>query len=290
MISIIICSRNTAISSELSNNIQDTIGVEYELVVIDNSQNVYSIFQAYNIGVGLSKYPYLCFMHDDILLLTDNWGIKVIKHFENLKVGIIGAAGSHYLPKLPGSHWSSGITSYSIVHNVDEQKQHDRWKFTSNTESSAKAVLIDGLWFCVPKTIMDKVRFDDKTFSGFHCYDADICLQILNLNYEVRIIFNVTVEHSSVGARNGIWLHNIFLFYNKWKRNLPINTVELTKYKISEANYLNAKELIEQIKINDFSWIYSLKVFLAYTRINPPINRRNIRYFKLIFQIIVSIK
>ena len=41
MITLIICSRNSDISNELKRNIAITIGVEYELVVIDNSKNDY---------------------------------------------------------------------------------------------------------------------------------------------------------------------------------------------------------------------------------------------------------
>jgi len=51
MISIIICSRTASISDELTQNINQTIGIPYELVIIDNSDNLYSIFSAYNEGV-----------------------------------------------------------------------------------------------------------------------------------------------------------------------------------------------------------------------------------------------
>lgn len=74
MISLIICSRTPTISEELSTNIAETIGCEYELVVIDNSKNEFSIFSAYNEGVKRSNGDVLCFMHDDILFRTLNWG------------------------------------------------------------------------------------------------------------------------------------------------------------------------------------------------------------------------
>lgn len=75
MISIIICSRNKNIDSELEQNILDTIGnIVYEVINIDNSTNNYSIFQAYNKGTQIAKYPYLCFMHEDILFHTADWG------------------------------------------------------------------------------------------------------------------------------------------------------------------------------------------------------------------------
>lgn len=88
MISIIICSRKNYISSKLLQNINDTIGTLYELITIDNSSNKYSIFSAYNLGVKQAKYPFLCFMHDDILFNTESWGRKVINHFNNSKIGI----------------------------------------------------------------------------------------------------------------------------------------------------------------------------------------------------------
>ena len=47
-------------------NIANTIGTEYELVHIDNSDPKYSIYEAYNEGVKLSKYDNLCFLHEDV--------------------------------------------------------------------------------------------------------------------------------------------------------------------------------------------------------------------------------
>ena len=49
MVSIVICNRSNRISPVLEKNISETIGIEYEVVCIDNSKNQYNIFQAYNI-------------------------------------------------------------------------------------------------------------------------------------------------------------------------------------------------------------------------------------------------
>lgn len=284
MISLIICSRNTDISSELKQNIQSTIGIEYELIIIDNSNNKYSIFQAYNEGVRRSKYPYLCFMHEDVLYHTQEWGERVVAHLDNPSMGIIGVAGCHFVPRLPGSHWSSGITSYNVVHTNDNKTEYDSWRYIDSNATSLNAVLVDGLWFCISKSVMERVRFDDMTFSGFHCYDSDISLQILHLNYEARIVFDIKIEHFSLGVRNRIWLENMFVLFNKWKRYLPISVVELSKYKISESNFLNAKELIEQIKINNLGRMFIVKVWFYYIQLNFPINRRNIRNLKLLLK------
>ncbi len=72
MISIIICSRHPDISASLRENMEETIGVEFEIVTIDNSHGKYSISSAYNRGVERSLYPYVCFVHDDVLFRTKN--------------------------------------------------------------------------------------------------------------------------------------------------------------------------------------------------------------------------
>lgn len=76
------------------NDAKETIGIEYELIIIDNSQNNHSIFSAYNEGVKRAKYPYLCFMHDDILYLPRLGVKKLIDHFQQEETGIIGVLGS----------------------------------------------------------------------------------------------------------------------------------------------------------------------------------------------------
>ena len=90
MISIIICSRFQSISKELKDNIENTVGVVHEIICIDNSKSQYDIFSAYNEGVKRSQYPLLCFMHEDILHYTSDWGKLLINHFRDLKVGLIG--------------------------------------------------------------------------------------------------------------------------------------------------------------------------------------------------------
>ncbi|MEG2865326.1 MAG: glycosyltransferase, partial [Mucinivorans sp.] len=75
MISIIVCSVSPDKLSKLKANVEATIGVEYEFVVVDNREGKYSICQAYNIGAQRAKYPYLCFAHEDISFVVKyHWG------------------------------------------------------------------------------------------------------------------------------------------------------------------------------------------------------------------------
>jgi len=217
MISLIICSRTSVISSKLYVNIQNTIGIDYELIVIDNSNNKYSIFSAYNEGVSRAKYPYLCFMHEDILFQTNNWGEKVIAYFVNEEVGLIGVIGSHFLPETVCVWTDTGLTSGQVI--SDDVYHSDLSRFRNKTY--IEAVATDGLWQCVQRSLFDKIRYDDKTFDGFHCYDIDICLQVRSLQKQVLIVSDILINHSSNGNWNKAWVDNTYKLYNKWKKKLP---------------------------------------------------------------------
>lgn len=226
MISIIICSRTTDISPALKQNIQTTIGIEYELVIIDNSKSNYSIFSAYNEGVKRAKFPYLCFMHEDVLVHTQDWGVKVIAHFENEKVGIIGVVGTHFLPKTISGWYHPLITSGGCLQREipsDNASSGIKQELTRFGEATAiEAVAIDGMWFCIPKKNFEFVKFDVETFSGFHFYDLDICLQIINLGLSVNIISDILIEHFSYGSFDIKWISQAKLFFDKWEHKLPI--------------------------------------------------------------------
>jgi len=74
MISIIICSVNTAFLEQVNKNITATIGVPYELLAWDNRDAKKGICEVYNWMASKAQYAYLCFVHEDILFETENWG------------------------------------------------------------------------------------------------------------------------------------------------------------------------------------------------------------------------
>ena len=94
MISIIICSRNSQCSDKYTEHIHNTIGnIPYEIIWIDNSDNQRNMCQAYNYGVSLAKYDYLCFMHEDIVFHSKDWGKMAIAAMSDDSVGMLGVQG-----------------------------------------------------------------------------------------------------------------------------------------------------------------------------------------------------
>ena len=112
MLSIIISSYQESLYSALEKNIAQTIGISYEIIKIYNP-NKMGICEAYNIGASKAKYDFLLFIHEDILFHTKNWGELLINHLNKENTGVIGIAGSNYVPRTPSS-WSVSGNKYNF--------------------------------------------------------------------------------------------------------------------------------------------------------------------------------
>jgi hypothetical protein len=70
-----------------------------EVIPFENP-GTHSLTEAYNIILEKSSNDIVVLCHDDIYFEKKNWGNKVLKHFKrNPEYGIIGVAGSKYMPK-----------------------------------------------------------------------------------------------------------------------------------------------------------------------------------------------
>ena len=230
MISIIICSRSKELITKLVLNIESTVGVEYEIVVIDNSKGEKSIFEAYNCGARKSKYEYLCFVHEDIEFVTTGWGHNVCYLLNKKETGVIGVAGSAFLPKNPAPWWISvkdtsdvigkGVLFYNITHGtpgqldniIIERNPLDKWDIKN-------ASVIDGVFIAVKKKVWKEFAFDEKTFNNFHFYDVDFSASV-GLNYKNYVIGNILIRHFSRGKVDKNWLISAVSFHKKWKNKL----------------------------------------------------------------------
>ena len=227
MLSIIICSRSSQLPDALVQNIAETVGVDYELLVIDNSSSTYSIFSAYNEGVMRSRGNVICFMHEDIMFYSKDWGRKAIDRFRDENIGVVGVVGSNYMPQCPAGWW---MTS-TIGHEQKEVFENGNVKkslveYSKQVTSEEFAVVVDGFWFCMPRRVFELVKFDDVRFDGFHCYDNDICMQVINCGYKIVVARDILIEHKSEGVLNKQWVINVNVWYNKWKKYLPMNVVD----------------------------------------------------------------
>lgn len=250
MISIIICNKKANLCPELEDNIRDTIGVEYEVINIDNSHGQYSIFQAYNEGVRQAKGDILCFMHDDILFRSKGWGRVIEDAFmADERMGAIGVAGGHFMPDCPCSWSTCKTTSFHVWQaNLDGTATEYGCTDYADGKRLVEVASLDGLFICIRRSLFNTILFDDQTFAGFHCYDSDICMQVLAAGYSVNVTFDIGIEHRSNGACNQQYYDNIELWHKKWHSYLPLTRgIQLTDSE-KRIHQEYAIELIEQGK------------------------------------------
>ncbi|WEK36535.1 MAG: glycosyltransferase [Candidatus Pseudobacter hemicellulosilyticus] len=271
MISIVICHRDKELLAQVKANIAATIGVEYEVIAVDNTSNQYNIFQAYNKGFEESKYPLVAFAHEDILFHTQQWGEVLIRHFQDPSIGALGTIGGTAFPNCPAPWWSNPVLNQPLVnliqHCKDQQPDPSWIKEVIDREKNiiheymnpgeklvADVVALDGLFICVRKSLYPACRFDTTVFNGFHCYDTDICLQVLQAGARVVVVFDLLIEHLSMGSINKVWAESVEKLADKWQDKLPVFIGAADPARIHQFNckaLLTYCYWIQQLKFSD---------------------------------------
>lgn len=280
MISIIICSRTQFISAYLSTNIENTIGsIDYELIIIDNSKNRYSIFEAYNIGIKKSKGNFLCFLHDDIYIHTNNWGEIINRIFkEDIKTGLIGIAGSKIKTKMPSAWWDCPEDQYVIYllqHFKEKKKKLLSYGFQDTT--CHEVAVVDGVFMAMRN---DKRLFFSNMITGFHNYDINISFECQNLGYKVIVVNEILIEHFSIGTINDSWYESTYKLYEIYRRNMPVFSV--CNLDMNELEFKNGARFVNKM-LDLGKYKIAIKIWFKLFQLKP-ISRFHFRFIKQIIK------
>ena len=165
MISIIISSANSAHLRQVSKNIDATIGVPYEIIATDNSQGRQGICEVYNKAMFKAQYDILCFMHEDVLIKTHNWGPSLLALFEqDPMLGLIGIAGSTYKPITPSGVGGIGVNTHytNIIQSFKYHKERSKHVYSNpDKKSIGEVVCVDGVFMVTTKNIAEEFMFDE---------------------------------------------------------------------------------------------------------------------------------
>lgn len=231
MLSIIVCSISPDLLRKLELSILDTIGIEYEIISVDNREKKWPIAKVYNYAANHAKYPYLFFVHEDVLFHSVDWGRFIVQKLAEPDCGIIGFAGSKLkLACYSGWHqfhesnvfylYQGGGVNGSVFAVVNAFLNH----------SFEEVVTLDGLGLFVRKEVWAQHPFDEELLTGFHCYDLDFSLQIANAHYKnyVSCSNKLLIEHSSMGNFNSQeWIATTIRLHDKWRSFLPMKVADI---------------------------------------------------------------
>ncbi len=218
MLSIIICSRNKELCVQLVANINQTIGIPFELEIVTNAE---SITQAYESGLKRSTKEFCLFLHEDVLFHTQDWGRSLLDHFKrDSSLGLIGLAGSKTHTFVPSARWDCAENDKVIrilQHKPGGQTEDQNQGFEAG--KLVEVAVIDGVFMALRK---EAGAHFDQTLIGFHGYDLDLSLAVQEKGYRVVVIQDLVLEHFSLGNLQLGWLTALLQVHRKYKHILPL--------------------------------------------------------------------
>lgn len=254
MLSIIISSYQPHFFQQLSENIAETCGIEYEIVKIEN-HGIKGICEAYNEGAAKAVFDNLLFLHEDLIFYTQNWGQKLIAHLADEKIGIVGIAGSDYVPVVPCG-WFIKNDKHQFTHLIQNNKEGNCAHLLSSVSQIRHKVFgVDGVFMAMTKRKFLECRFDEK-IKVYHGYDLDISLNMAN-KYDNVVVSDILLEHYSMGGADK----------NFFDTNIYIRKKYKTRYQ---------QEIINEIEIERFeNFVYS---YFRFHGINVKVAMKSLRY------------
>jgi hypothetical protein len=269
-ISVIICSIKPELCHQILENIKNTIGTDFETIVFDNREKKYGISQVYNDCARKAIFPYLCFVHEDVIISTSNWGKTMIAFAEKTTdCGIIGFAGGTIAKKNFISWWCEQKGCYRFYQPScygDNMQAMAEWRLNNSPphthtlyEGFSKVVTLDGFFLFVSKAIWKENPFDEKGIKGFHFYDADFSFGVAQ-KWQNYVCMIVDICHFSEGKRDKTFFENARFFQKKWKRQLP-HIIGKQKIELMEE-FCDAIYLLCQSRRYGFTIKDSIKHYL----------------------------
>ena len=265
MISIIIASVNPSYLSSIKQNIEDTIGTPYEIISVDNADANRGLCEIYNECANKARYEILCFMHEDLKILTPDWGLKVIDIMRNENIGLLGVAGATYKTLAPSGWGCPGIHKLSNKVNIIQHYKFDKQEarhdfFNADNDKLVRVACIDGVWMCTRKTIAQEMKFDENLLKYFHGYDIDFSLSVA-AKYEVAVTYEVLMEHFSEGNFSINWLDSALSVNAKHLKMLPMNYGGFSKKQRITTEKLSFKLLLNMLSDQGYGILGKMGVF-----------------------------
>ena len=201
---------------------------------------------------------------------------------------IIGIAGGDLVTRVPATWSVSGIAKNFIQSDNSPQKRSDiHFDQKNNGSINQEVVLLDGVWLCMRRQILEKIWFDDITFDGFHVYDIDICLQVKMAGYKNFVVYDIVIEHFSHGFRNKEWVLNMLKVFKKWESILPLSSACYSKEEIEKIEkkslYVFVKRMVH-LHFTDIEIIDAVSEFWMQLFPERPLNvlSRQINIMKIL--------
>ena len=263
MISIIICSINPELLLNVCKNIHENTDVPVQIITIDNRNSNKGICKVYNEGAVKAKYDILCFIHEDVILHSDNWGTKLVRLLEDQTIGLVGVSGAVYKSKYPGAWTACDINLYrsSTIQHFKHSVKPIHSIYNPQMKTYDEVAVVDGVFLAMRKKVWEQNNFDEILLTGFHCYDIDISIRI-GSSHKLVVTHEIILEHLSEGNFSKNWVLSSLLIHKHWEKRLPVQIGNITKSVRIHSDYIACQNIFLAMLRNDFGKLLSFKYFI----------------------------
>jgi len=157
------------------------------LQLIDSTESQLSVLQAYQQGLESTSSLILGYVHDDVVVRDDDWYARVMKEFDDRRVGMVGFGGalrhgSESLYQTPYRLTQLGRTDFRS--NMFDAERHGK-RFTR----ACDVAVLDGFAMFVRREILEKAGgWPVGTPIGYFCYDYWLSCEVRRQGYRIRLV------------------------------------------------------------------------------------------------------
>jgi len=199
MISIVICSVNGTKFAAVSDHYHRLMADEpHEIIGIHDAV---SMCDGYNRGFARSKGDTLIFSHDDVEILTPDFTPRLKSHMQ--RYDVVGVAGTD---RLIGARWYMAGPPFifgQVAHVRPNGIVVDIYGAPRRSVQNIQAM--DGLFLAFRRDVVEKLQWDAKTFTGWHCYDIDMVFRAHLAGYRIAVACDLSILHASNGEYGNAW-------------------------------------------------------------------------------------
>jgi 2-polyprenyl-3-methyl-5-hydroxy-6-metoxy-1,4-benzoquinol methylase len=156
----------------------------------DSTDNA-SIFTAYNemldVFAGHDDLEALVLLHEDVEIRDPHFLATVREALSDPDVAVVGVVGAR------------GVRSLAWWEGDPRGRCEETRGLVDFGGGSHDVDVVDGLLLVLSPWAVRSLRFDEARFSGFHGYDADLCLQARCAGKRVRVV-DLDVRHHTKGG------------------------------------------------------------------------------------------
>jgi GT2 family glycosyltransferase len=170
----------------------------YELLGIHDAK---SLCEGYNRGVRAARGDVVIFSHDDIEILEPDFARRLALHAAHHD--LIGLCGT---TRLTDGFWMNAGWPHLrglVAHHYPDTGHYRVLVLDGECEASRGVQALDGLFLAARRELLDRVRFDEETFDGFHLYDLDFSFRAHRQGYDVAVCHDIPVVHYTYAEAAG---------------------------------------------------------------------------------------